>query len=78
MLDGECNRSVVDRFSETELKREANEMAVRLYNRRGIADASTEERIFIAKELWQNRRTYSVSVLSRVTLVDRNILKHII
>jgi hypothetical protein len=78
VLDGECNRSVVDRFSETELKREANEMAVRLYNRRGIADASPEERIFIAKGLWQNRRTYSVSVLSRVTLVDRNILKHII
>ncbi len=74
-LDAECTRNVGIKFYETELRREAKDLCRKVYGRPSIASASAEERIAIARCLWQNRRTYSVSSLSRVMLVSKNILQ---
>lgn len=74
-LDAECARNVGITFYETELRREAKDLCRKVYGRPNIASASAEERIAIARCLWQNRRTYSVSSLSRVMLVSKDILQ---
>lgn len=74
-LDAECTKNIGITFSETELRREAKELCKQVYGRSCIASASAEERIAVAKCLWQNRRTYSVSSLSRVMLVPKDILQ---
>ena len=63
--------------SETELRREAKTICNALWNVPAVSKASVEQRVAVARKLWADRRTYSLSVLSRVTMLDKNILESI-
>ena len=77
-IDRECSsNSTVLRASETELRREAKAVCGSLWGLTSVSQASVEQRVAIAQKLWGDRRTYSLSVLSRVTMLDKNILEHI-
>lgn len=77
-IDRECSSNLaVHRASETELRREAKTLCDSLFGLPSLTKASVEQRVTIAQKLWGDRRTYSLSVLSRVTMVDKNILESI-
>lgn len=77
-IDRECSSNLaVHRASETELRREAKTLCDSLFGLPSLTKASVEQRVAIAQKLWGDRRTYSLSVLSRVTMVDKNILESI-
>lgn len=77
-IDRECASNVmVLRASETELRREAKAVCGALWGLTSVTKASVEQRVAIARKLWGDRRTYSLSVLSRVTMVDKSILESI-
>lgn len=77
-IDRECASNVtVRRASETELRREAKAVCGSLWGLTSVTKASVEQRVAIAQKLWGDRRTYSLSVLSRVTMLDKNILESI-
>ena len=73
-IDGEVSRLKLDGFGEKELRREAKELAGSMFNRRTVMDASFDERFEIARKLWAGNRTYSVSMLARVTYLDKSML----
>lgn len=77
-IDRECSSNLaVHRASETELRGEAKTLCDSLFGLPSLTKASVEQRVAIAQKLWGDRRTYSLSVLSRVTMVDKNILESI-
>ncbi len=77
-IDRECSlNAVVQRASETELRREAKAVCGALWGLTSVSKASVEQRVAITRKLWGDRRTYSLSVLSRVTMLDKNILESI-
>ena len=77
-IDRECSSNLaVHRASETELRREAKALCGSLFGLPSLTKASVEQRVAIARKLWGDRRTYSLSVLSRVTMLDKNILESI-
>ena len=77
-IDRECSsNSAVHQASETELRREAKAICGALWGLTSVTKASVEQRVAIAQKLWGDRRTYSLSVLSRVTMLDKNILESI-
>ena len=77
-IDSECASNVtVHKASETELRREAKAVCGALWGLTSVTKASVEQRVAIARKLWGDRRTYSLSVLSRVTMLDKNILESI-
>ena len=77
-IDRECSSNVaLQRASETELRREAKAVCGALWGLTSVTKASVEQRVAIAQKLWDNRRTYSLSVLSRVTMLDKNILESV-
>jgi hypothetical protein len=71
--DNECKRKVMSRFSIKELRKEADELCCAVYGH-GIAKGNAEERLYIAKELWRQRRTYDKSYLARATLVPKEVI----
>lgn len=76
-LDRECSVGAVHRASETELRREARSMCVDLWGLPTVSKASVEQRMAVAQKLWSDRRTYSLSVLSRVTMLDKAVLESV-
>lgn len=74
-IDSECSTSLIQKSEESELKKEANDYAKNLYQRKNVSKASFNERMSIARKLWEDRRTYSLSILSRVTFIDKNVLQ---
>ena len=77
-IDRECSSNLaLHRASETELRREAKALCDSLFGLSSLTKASVEQRVAIARKLWGDRRTYSLSVLSRVTMLDKNILESI-
>ncbi len=77
-IDRECSsNSAVHQASETELRREAKAICGALWGLTSVTKASVEQRVAIAQKLWGERRTYSLSVLSRVTMLDKNIIESI-
>ena len=75
-IDRGCSSgTAVLRLSETELRREANELCSRTWGLSSLSKASAEQRMEVAQRLWGDRRTYSLSVLSRVTMVDKGVLE---
>ena len=77
-IDRECTSlSAMHKASETELRREAKTICNALWNVPAVSKASVEQRVAVARKLWADRRTYSLSVLSRVTMLDKNILESI-
>jgi hypothetical protein len=73
-LDAECARSTMTRIDESSLRKEAKQLAAHLFHRTALSKASFEERAALARKLWSDRRTYSLSVLSRVVLIDKTVL----
>ncbi|NLN98905.1 MAG: hypothetical protein GX125_01350 [Bacteroidales bacterium] len=78
LLDAECARNTTTRLSESKLRKEAKERLASLFGRRSFCKASFEERTALARKLWADRRTYSLSVLSRVVLIDKGTLAQIL
>lgn len=76
-IDRECSAGVVHRVSETELRREAKAMCAALWGLPTISRASVEQRMAVAQKLWSDRRTYSLSVLSRVAMLDKAVLESV-
>lgn len=77
-IDRECTSlSAMHKASETELRKEAKTICNALWNVPAVSKASVEQRVAVARKLWADRRTYSLSVLSRVTMLDKNILESI-
>ena len=74
-IDSECSISLIQKSEESELRKEANDYAKNLFQRKNTSKASFNERMTIAKRLWADRRTYSISVLSRVTYIDKSVLQ---
>ncbi len=73
-IDGEVSRMKLDGFGEKELRREAKDLAGSMFNRKTVMAASFDERFEIAKRLWAGKRTYSISMLARVTYLDKAML----
>lgn len=78
ILDAECARNMTTRLSESRLREEAKERLSSLFSRQSFSKASFEERTALARKLWAERRTYSLSVLSRVVLIDKGTLAQIL
>ena len=76
-IDRECSVSAVQRVSETELRREAKSVCSALWGLPTVSKASVEQRMAIAQKLWGERRTYSLSVLSRVAMLDKAVLESV-
>ena len=76
-IDRECSVNIVHRASETELRREAKAVCAMQWGLPTLSKASVEQRMAVAQKLWGDRRTYSLSVLSRVTMLDRNVLESV-
>ena len=66
---------MIQRASETQLRVEAREAFRNLFGNLSYPQASLEQKMVIAQKLWAARRTFSLSILSRVTLVDKHILE---
>jgi hypothetical protein len=77
-IDRECSAALEQKLSEQSLKKEVRELCKSMFGRAAITKASTEERIAIAQKLWADRRTYSITKLARLTLLDRNVLSKIL
>lgn len=76
-IDRECSAGVVQRVSETELRREAKAICAALWGLPTVSRASVEQRMAVAQKLWSDRRTYSLSVLSRVAMLDKALLESV-
>ncbi len=77
-IDYECSSVATFRkLSETELRHEAKALCVKMWGLTALTKASLEQRMAVAQKLWGDRRTYSLSVLSRVTMVDKEALEAI-
>jgi hypothetical protein len=74
-IDRECAGGMIQRASETQLRVEARETFRNLFGNLSYPQASLEQKMVIAQKLWAARRTFSLSILSRVTLVDKHILE---
>lgn len=68
-------RSTVKNIQEGELRVICRKMCLDLFGKTIVSKASVEERLAIAKRIWSERLTYSVSALSRVTLLDKSLLE---
>lgn len=68
-------RSTVKNVQESELRAICRKMCLEMFGKTILSKASVEERLTIAKRIWSERLTYSVSALSRVTLLDKSLLE---
>lgn len=76
-IDRECAASIVQQVSETDLRTEVRAAYRARFGPSPYTRASLEQKLEIAWKLWAERRTFSLSTLSRVTLIDRTILDSI-
>lgn len=76
-IDRECSASMENRITEQVLRKESRELCYAMFGRKSIGKSNMEERLSIAQKLWTDRRTYSISQLARVTLVDKELLSQI-
>lgn len=65
------------KVKEADLRKEAEELCMNIFNCR-LKDANLDQRISIAKKEWVDRRTFSIAMLSRVTLIDETVLRNIL
>ena len=75
--DQECATASIEMVSEKELRKEIRAMCLETYGVSRLADASVEQRTRLARTLLSARRTYSLSVLSRVSLLPKEYLQGI-
>lgn len=74
-FDLECSAGVIEKASEKELRKEIRILCRQSYGFDRIAMASIEQRTMLAKRLWSTKRTYSISVLSRISLLPKDYLE---
>lgn len=76
-IDLECSKEYVRTVSEKELRATCKKMCLNMFGKATLSRASLEERIAVAQRAWGDRCTYSLSALSRVTLVPKSVLESI-
>ncbi len=73
-IDRESADNLLQDRSDKALRDEARELCMSLFGRTSVSKSSIDERMAVAQKLWGNRRTYSLSQLARVTLLDKELL----
>ena len=76
-IDMECSREYVRVFSERELRSECKELFLNMFGKVSASRANLEERLAVARKVWGDKKTFSISSLSRVTLVPQSVLETI-
>lgn len=76
-IDMECSREYLRTANESELRAECKEMFLNMFGKASASRANLEERLAVAQKLWGNKKTFSLSSLSRVTLVPQSVLETI-
>ncbi len=76
-IDRECNVKLERQVTEQALKMEVQVLCRSLFGRNSITSTVMDERLAIAQKLWGERKTYSITKLARVTLLDRKLLARI-
>lgn len=75
----QVNGKPVSELSKTERREmlHSKKMCLNMFGKATLSRASLEERIAVAQRAWGDRCTYSLSALSRVTLVPKSVLESI-
>lgn len=73
--DMECAAGAIEKASEKDLRKDVRLLCRQTYGFDRVAYASLEQRTVMAKRLWSDRRTYSISVLSRICLLPKVYLE---
>lgn len=76
-IDREAGTSFLNKLSEKDLRKEASALFKSLFGRDSAFKATIDERMAVAQKLWGDRRTYSLSQLARVTLLDKALLSKV-
>ena len=76
--DAACAREFVQKLTEKDLRHIAKDYCQELFGKEYISMTTREEKITLAQRMWSKRCTYSVSALSRVTRVDKEMLEAIL
>lgn len=77
MIDMECSKEYIRAASEKELRAVCKKICLNMCGNAILSQASLEERLAVAQKAWGDRLTYSLSALSRVTLVPKSVLESI-
>ena len=77
-MNQETARQRIESVGESELRVIGRQMCQEMFGRTAMARASVEERIAVARRIWSERLTYSLSSLSRVTQLDKPLLESIL
>ena len=72
--DWECASAAVQKASESELRKEIRELCLEYFGLKRVSEASLEQKTLLARRLWERRRTYSLSVLSRISLLPKEYI----
>ena len=76
-IDMECSREYLRAAKESELRDESKGLFMNMFGKASASRASLEERLAVARKLWGDKKTFSLSSLSRVTLVPQGVLESI-
>ncbi len=76
-IDMECSREYIRTVSEKELREECKKLCGNMFGKSSMSRSCLEERIAVAQRIWAERQTYSISALSRATLVPQSVLETI-
>lgn len=76
-IDMECAREYLRTVSEKELRDECKKLCAGMFGKSSLSKAGLEERVEVAQRIWAERKTYSLSMLSRATLVPQSVLEAI-
>ena len=76
-IDMECSREYLRVAKESELRSEGKGLFMNMFGKVSASRASLEERLAVAQKLWSDKKTFSLSSLSRVTLVPQGVLEAI-
>lgn len=67
----------IENIKESELRVICRKLCREMFGKTILSKASVEERLAIARKVWSERLTYSISALSRVTLLDKSLMESI-
>ena len=76
--DATCAREFVQKLTEKDLRHIAKDYCSEMFGKEYLSMTTREEKIALAQRMWSKRCTYSVSALSRVTHVDKEMLEAIL
>ena len=76
-IDMECSREYLRVANESELRTECKKLFLNMFGKASASRANLEERLAVAQKLWGDKKTFSLSSLSRVTLVPQSVFETI-